>query len=106
AVLGSHDAVSECVTVFQDGQAPDKRIVSYVVPANGRVETADLRSYLRERLPEYMVPATFIRLERLPRTPNGKIDRRSLPAPDMAQRDATLPYTEPRSELERRLAQI
>ncbi|HXQ70877.1 MAG TPA: amino acid adenylation domain-containing protein, partial [Pyrinomonadaceae bacterium] len=106
AVLGSHSAISECVTVFQDGQASDKRIVSYIVSANGYVETADLRSYLRERLPEYMVPATFIRLDRLPRTPNGKIDRRSLPAPDMTQRDTTLPYTEPRSELERRLAQI
>ncbi len=106
AVLGSHQAISECVTIFQDGQASEKRIVSYIVPANGHVETANLRSYLRERLPEYMVPSTLVRLECLPRTPNGKIDRRGLPAPDMAQRDLTLPYTEPRSELERRLAQI
>lgn len=106
AVLGSHQAISECVTAVQDGQARDKRIVSYIVPANGQVETADLRSYLRERLPEYMVPSTFVTLERLPRTPSGKIDRRGLPAPDMAQRDMTLPYTEPSSELERRLAQI
>src|SRR6185295_2972456 len=71
AVLGSHRAVAECVTVFQDDPARDKRIVSYIVPANGEVETGNVRNYLRERLPEYMVPATFVSLERLPRTPNG-----------------------------------
>jgi amino acid adenylation domain-containing protein len=106
AALGSHPAISECVTILGEEHASDKRLVTYIVPANGEVETAALRSHLLERLPDYMVPKTFIRLERLPRTPSGKIDRGSLPEAGVSRRDVALPYSEPRSELERRLAQI
>ncbi len=103
AAVGSHPAISECVTMLG---ASDKRLVTYLVPANGEVETTELRSYLRQRLPEYMVPQTFVTLDRLPRTPSGKLDRGGLPEPSVSRRDVALPYAEPRSELERRLAQI
>ena len=106
AALGSHPAISECVTVLDEEHASDKRLVTYIVPANGEVETATLRGYLHERLPDYMVPKTFVRLEQLPRSPSGKIDRGSLPEPGVSPRDVALPYAEPRSELERRVAQI
>ncbi|HXQ69518.1 MAG TPA: amino acid adenylation domain-containing protein, partial [Pyrinomonadaceae bacterium] len=104
--LGSHPAISECVTVLGEEHTRDKPLVTYIVPLKGEVETAVLRSYLLERLPDYMVPKTFVRLDRLPRTPSGKIDRGSLPEPGVGRRDVALPYAAPRSELERRQAQI
>jgi amino acid adenylation domain-containing protein/FkbH-like protein len=88
------------------GMVGDKRLVGYYVPEVGNPpspETLDRR--LREKLPEYMVPSAFVALERLPLTLNGKVDRRSLPAPS-AQQHRTTGYVAPRTEVEARLAAI
>ncbi len=83
AQLGYHPDVHDAVVLAREDRPGDKRLVAYVVGHRGRVpDTGALRGFLREKLPEYMVPATFLILEMLPRTPNGKIDRRALPAPD------------------------
>ncbi len=79
AVLGQHTVVKENAVVVQDKTKTDKRLVAYIVLHPGQlIENAELRSFLKERLPDYMIPSAFITLENLPLTPNGKIDRHTL----------------------------
>jgi acyl-coenzyme A synthetase/AMP-(fatty) acid ligase len=82
AVLAQHPQVQECVTVVREDTPEQRQIVAYVVPAAGtRLADSDLRPFLRERLPDYMVPAVLVTLDALPLMPNGKVDRAGLPAP-------------------------
>ncbi len=82
-VLAQHRDVAQAVIVTQEDRSGDKRFVAYVVPATDTaVPTDQLREFLRERLPEYMVPAGFVVLDSLPLTPIGKLDRNALPAPE------------------------
>jgi aryl carrier-like protein len=82
-------------------------LIAYVVGESGREpEPAELRVYLRERLPEYMIPATFVALERLPLSPNGKIDRRALPAPTFTTQKTGAATAAPRGTLEELLARL
>jgi amino acid adenylation domain-containing protein len=82
SVLTSHPDVGEAVVLARDDQPGDRRLAAYVVPAREKwPEEVDLRSHLKERLPDYMIPADFVILETLPLTANGKLDRRALPAP-------------------------
>jgi amino acid adenylation domain-containing protein/non-ribosomal peptide synthase protein (TIGR01720 family) len=109
AVLSSHDAVSGAVVVTREDTPGEKRLVAYVVAAAGQEHgetVGELRGYLRERLPEYMVPSAFVMLESLPLTPNGKVDRRALPAPDAAGQQAGAEFVAPRTPLEEALADI
>ncbi|WP_447009850.1 non-ribosomal peptide synthase/polyketide synthase [Saccharothrix hoggarensis] len=104
AALTRHPDVREAVVVArEDGGA--KRLVAYVVPTDSTVPTtADLRSWLGSTLPDYMVPAAFVALDAVPVTPNGKVDRRSLPAPDLAA--ARGRHVAPRTDAERDVADI
>ncbi|MFF3786140.1 non-ribosomal peptide synthase/polyketide synthase [Streptomyces sp. NPDC001933] len=100
AVLAEHPGVARgAVTVRTD---EGSRLVAYVVPATGQVVQADtLRAWLRERLPEYMVPSALVVLDALPMTPNGKLDRRALPAPE---RQPAAPGRAPRTAVEHLLS--
>jgi amino acid adenylation domain-containing protein len=106
AVLSRHPAIRENVVVARDdmaGGAPTelKRLVAYIVPDHKHaLLVSELRSYLRERLPEYMVPSSFVALEELPLTLNGKVDRRALPAPDPSSFRAETDFVGPRDALE------
>jgi amino acid adenylation domain-containing protein len=112
AVLSRHPAVRENVVVARDdvaGGAPTelKRLVAYIVPEHEHAPlVSELRSYLRERLPEYMVPSSFAALEELPLTPNGKVDRRALPAPDPSGFQAETEFVGPRDALEEDLVGV
>ncbi|MCY1009396.1 condensation domain-containing protein [Nannocystis pusilla] len=87
--------------------AGDKRLVAYVAAdAEGEALVRALRGALAQRLPEYMVPAEFVLLDALPVTPNGKLDRAALPAPDVRRWTAGREFVAPRSELEQSLADI
>lgn len=83
AVLNAHPQVNESVVVTREDQPGEKRLVAYVVLLE-EVETiiSDLRRWLKQQLPDYMVPSSFVVLDDLPLTNNGKLDRRALPAPD------------------------
>ncbi|MFD4763320.1 amino acid adenylation domain-containing protein, partial [Streptomyces sp. NPDC058439] len=85
AALAAHPGVTQVTVLAREDRADDTRLVAYLVAAPGAApRSAELREHLRERLPEYMVPAAFVTLESLPLTANGKLDRRALPAPDLA----------------------
>jgi amino acid adenylation domain-containing protein len=79
AALRAHPAARECVVVAR-GEG-EKRLVAYLTPASGAVAARELRAFLAERLPDYMVPAAFVWLDALPLTRTGKVDRRALPEP-------------------------
>ncbi|WP_432071309.1 amino acid adenylation domain-containing protein, partial [Streptomyces sp. AA1529] len=87
AVLGSHPAVRRAVVVAREDGPGGARLVGYVVPERGTAEpdVRALRAHVAERLPEYMVPAAVVAVEDIPLTPNGKLDRAALPAPDFAE---------------------
>jgi len=100
AALGRHDGVAECVVVVREDTPGEKRLVAYVV---GSADAEELREHLRRSLPDYMVPAAFVALDSIPLSPNGKLDRRALPAPALATGPASPP---PRNELEEKVAEV
>ncbi|HEX9669920.1 MAG TPA: amino acid adenylation domain-containing protein, partial [Thermoanaerobaculia bacterium] len=79
--LAVHPAVREAVVLAREEEPGEKALVAYVVPVGAGLEVSELRFFLAQRLPDYMVPSAFVLLEALPLTPNGKVDRKALPAP-------------------------
>jgi amino acid adenylation domain-containing protein len=83
AILRHHDHVGDALALVQGADPASSRLVAYVVARNGqRPDPRDLRTFLRERLPEFMIPSAYVVLDRMPLTANGKIDRSALPAPE------------------------
>jgi acyl carrier protein len=93
--------VGDCAVVAREDVPGDRRLVAYVV---GEATAEALRDRLRQSLPEYMVPAAFVPLDALPLTPNGKLDRKALPAPELASAEER--YVAPRNPVEEGLAGI
>ncbi len=107
AILARHPAVRQGVVVVTGETAGDKRLVAYLVPNEGQASPESLlQDYLRETLPEYMVPNTFVMLEKFPLTPNGKIDRKSLSLMTDNRPVMKSAYLAPRTETEHTLAAI
>jgi acyl carrier protein len=106
AVLAQHASVRESVVVTRDDGRGSQRLVAYVVSNNGDVRTDELREFLQEKLTEYMVPSSFVTMETLPRTPNGKVDRRALPEAGSTLPEANETYLAPRSATECAIANI
>jgi amino acid adenylation domain-containing protein len=101
AALARHGAVAECAVVVRDQGSGDRMLAAYVV---GEADEEELRAHLRRSLPEHMVPGGFVKLDALPLTANGKLDRRALPAPATLGRADT--FVAPRDSLELRLARV
>ena len=105
--LAAHPAVSQAAVIARDDGPGGKQLVAYVVAARQAVaDTAVLRQFLAERLPEYMVPSAFVIMDALPLTTNGKLDRRALPAPGTSGKAGSDRPTRPRTLLEQDLARI
>jgi acyl carrier protein len=101
SVLGRHPAVEEAVVIAREDVPGDKRLVAYVVASHEPTPTfSELRSFLEEKLPDYMIPAAFVPLDAMPLTDNGKVDRRALPAPDRMRPDLQEAFVAPRSQSE------
>src|SRR5262249_59839761 len=95
----------QAVVLAREDVPGEKRLVGYVVGSGEQeLQSGQLREYLKERLPEYLVPGVFVVLESLPLTANGKVDRKALPAPE--GRPQGLQYEAPRTPEEQLLAQI
>jgi amino acid adenylation domain-containing protein len=106
AVLRQNRAVQDAVVIGQEYDLNDKRLVAYVVPSQEQIfSTSELRRYLKQKLPDHMVPSAFVRLEALPLTPNDKVDRRALPMPDRI-RSAEETFAPPLTLFEEALANI
>jgi amino acid adenylation domain-containing protein/non-ribosomal peptide synthase protein (TIGR01720 family) len=112
-VLRQHPKVRDLIVVArEDGPGGSssgvgKRLVAYVVPEReGTTGTSELRNFLKERLPDYMIPSAFVLLDELPLTPNGKVNRLALPAPDQERPELESAYVAPRTPAEKTLAGI
>jgi amino acid adenylation domain-containing protein len=105
--LEAYPGIEKSVVMAREDQPGNKRLVAYVVPrVEETVGISELRSYLMQHLPEYMVPAFFVVLEKLPLTTNGKIDRRALPVPDATRPALQGPSVAPRDSTEFQLVSI
>jgi len=103
--LLDHDRVKEVAVIARENQNGEKHLVAYIVQATQQTPTfSELQQFLKTILPDYMVPSVFVRLDAIPLTPNGKVDRRALPAPDQTRDYLT--FVAPRSTVEEGLANI
>jgi aspartate racemase len=107
SVLNQHPAVQETVAVVREDRPGDKRLAAYVVPNPEQAAVhSELCRFLKSKLPDYMVPSAFVELEAMPLTPNRKVDRRALPAPDNVRQESAETFVAPHDELELQLAKI
>ncbi len=112
AVIARNSIASSAVVLAREDAMGDKRLVAYVVPAphcagvDPQEIAARLKDFLRSRLPHYMIPSTFIILESLPLSQNGKVNRRMLPAPHLQKETAGGTYVKPRNPLEYQLVEV
>ncbi|HEY9650043.1 MAG TPA: amino acid adenylation domain-containing protein, partial [Coleofasciculaceae cyanobacterium] len=126
SVLSQHPAIGETVVLAREDEQGNKRLVAYIVPNQDPIVVgahrraplhsheplqqsaliSNLRDFLKEQLPEYMVPSAFVQLKALPLTPNGKVDRQALPAPDSIKPELEGRFVAPRTPIEETIAKI
>ncbi len=107
AVLGQHPGVRETVVLAQQDVGGDMYLTAYVVPTQEQpLATPALRSFLKQKLPEYLLPSAFVLLDSLPLTPTGKIDRRALPSLIQARPEPEAGFVSPRTRIEQMLARV
>ncbi|MEN6350336.1 MAG: amino acid adenylation domain-containing protein [Syntrophomonas sp.] len=107
SILSEHEAVREVKVIAREDVPGDKRLVAYIVPNGKSIPSLDaLREYLKGKLPEYMIPGAFMMLEKIPLTPNGKVDHRALPLPEYTRPELEEAYAAPRTPVEQALAEI
>jgi amino acid adenylation domain-containing protein len=105
--LSGHPAVNKCVVVAREDSPGAKRLAAYYLPSDGQSLTvSDMRSHLKQTLPDYMIPTVVVCLDKLPLTPNGKIDRRALPILKQSWADSERQFAAPRTPVEETLAEI
>ena len=103
--LRQHEAVREAVVIAREDVRGDRHLIGYLVLEDRPTSLADIRNFLRQKLPAYMIPE-LIKMNRLPLTPNGKVDRKALPVPDLEKSPEGSSLGEPRDEIEKLLARF
>ena len=107
STLAQHPDVAEVVVMVREDVPGEKRLVAYLLSNNQENTTSSkLRSFLKAKLPNYMIPSVFVTLEAIPLTPNGKVDRRALPSPDSNATELDSIFVEPRNQTERQISNI
>ena len=105
--MGEHPCILNVVVIAREDILGDKRLAAYIVPQVQAILTqSELRQFLKQKLPEYMIPSAFVILDQLPLTPNGKIDRRALTAPEQIRPEPEETFIAPRNELEQQLTEV
>ena len=104
--LRSIPGVSHAAAIARNDDKAETYLAAYLVPRGERLSIGEVRRHLAERLPEHMIPTAFVQMQSLPQTPNGKVDRLKLPAPDACRPQLEKPYVAPRTSLEQHLAII
>ncbi len=104
ALLSQYPEIQESVVIASEKASGDKNLVAYIAPKS--INILNLRQYLADKLPNYMIPAHFMTLDALPRNPNGKIDRKALPTVDQVSLKLGIVYVAPRTPTEQKLAAI
>ncbi|MFN6465859.1 MAG: non-ribosomal peptide synthetase [Nostoc sp. DedVER02] len=106
-VLAQHPNILQTVVIAREDVPGDQRLVAYIIPnQDSSTAISDIRRFLSTKLPQYMLPSAFVLLDNMPLTPNGKVDRRALPAPDSSRQEPEATFVAPRNEVERQLTQI
>ncbi|ACK73338.1 amino acid adenylation domain protein [Gloeothece citriformis PCC 7424] len=103
--LSQHPAIQETLVISHLSQTGDQQLIAYLV-ATEKILPSQLRSFLADKLPDYMIPSAFVTLEKFPLTPNGKVNRRALPQPDLTNFTDTHDFVAPRDKIEEKLTQI
>ncbi|MCA9970366.1 MAG: hypothetical protein KC425_09125, partial [Anaerolineales bacterium] len=107
SVLNRHTAVQQAVVTAREDADGDKRLVAYLLAEGAQAPTVgELRRFLQESLPDYMVPSNFVLLDEFPLTPNGKVNRRALPAPEGGRPALESEYVAPQTEVEQTIAAL
>ena len=112
STLQTHGDVTQAVVMARDDESDtpesssNKKLVAYIVPGEFTPSYTELREFLSEKLPDYMVPSFFVYIDKVPLTSNGKIDRKALPAPDLSSRLVGDEYIAPQTSLEQELCSI
>lgn len=105
--LELYPEISEAVVVARPDRTGTKRLIAYYIAAGlEKISQSDLRNFLREKLPDYMIPSAFVELDSFPLTPNGKLDREALPEPERLISSEEREYVAPRNEVEAQLVKI
>ncbi|MDQ1640629.1 MAG: hypothetical protein QOF62_3968 [Pyrinomonadaceae bacterium] len=105
-ILNQFAGVRECAVVAREDATGEKRLIAYVVEDAAQSEVDELRKAMKAKVPEYMVPSTFVKMKSLPLTTNGKVDRQALPAPDRKQNGCTEDCATKHSQAEKTLMKI
>ncbi|NEY82417.1 amino acid adenylation domain-containing protein, partial [Bacillus sp. 3H-10] len=100
--LVKHEQIQEAFVIDREGKNGSKHLCAYIT-SRKELSFDELRAYLTEEVPDYMIPSYFVRMEQIPLTPNGKVDRKALPEPDVS---TGVDYVEPRNQVEEKLAQV
>ena len=107
AALDQYWAITESVVIDRNDLGGGTRLIAYIVPEEGVEPTpAELHAFLKDKIPSYMIPSVFMPLTQIPLTPNGKVNRRELPVPDLWEDGTSINFVAPRTPLEETLAGI
>ncbi|MEH1882694.1 non-ribosomal peptide synthetase [Nostoc sp.] len=106
AILIQHSDIKQVVVIVREDEPGNKYLVAYLVTNDNQLTPSTLRNFLKKKLPDYMIPAAFVFIEALPLMPNGKINRRALPAADNSQRNLEVDFIPPHTPTEQELARI
>ncbi|MEO0645546.1 MAG: amino acid adenylation domain-containing protein, partial [Cyanobacteria bacterium J06650_10] len=107
SVIAAHPAIQQCTVIAREDHPGNKRLVGYLITDTDNIPTnRELRQFLQQQLPSYMVPSAFVSLAEFPLTPNNKIDRKALPKPDESTIQSRAPFITPQTPLEQQLTDI